>query len=115
MMLPACSLGPKSGSGADLTIWWPDAGSVTPWIGRASTYMGMERPAMSRRYKGGANMRSSGVRAAALAALISMARPPRPSSAEAETCSVVRTIAWGGRFIPRSSDRVPNGLSTNPG
>ena len=86
--------------------WWRDADEIlgthtfTPGIGRASTYMGMERPAMSHRYNGGANMRSSGVRAAALAALISMARPPRPSTAEAETCSVVRTIALGGRFHP---------------
>jgi len=89
--------------------------AISPRISGASIYMGMDRPVMSRRYSGGAKMRSSGVRAATLAASISMARPPMPSSAEAETCPVVRMITLGGRFIPRSSDRVASGVSTNPG
>ena len=53
--------------------------------------------------------------AAALAALISIARPPMPSSAAAETCAVVRRTAFGGRFMPRSSERIASGVSTNPG
>jgi len=85
--------------------------------GRRGTpsYIGMVRPAMTCRYSGGARIRSSGLKAAALAALISMPRLPTPLSAMAETCSVVRRIAFGGRAMPRSSDRIASGVLTKPG
>ena len=77
--------------------------------------MGMERPAMSHRYNGGANMRSSGVRATTLAH-VDLDGTPAEAVDRGSRDLLGSTHDRPGRTLHPPFERTgARGLSTNPG